>query len=1323
MSEEIYEQLEEKTETENLIEAANIENEYWQQRSQGETDSIKPPENEKEPVNKTETDNRRETEKAVKGGKGDYSWGGYEDQQKPEPGSQIQKPAHVSQEDWDNRPKWSRPIEDFVHLGSTPALGVADFISDAVGLVPWLKPIDNWWDKNSPRSNAPINKIVRDASSVIIPSMYGGATIVGKAKAATAASTMPNYLRTLGSVAAYTGVDTSVAMVSSHSKTDDNLAATLNNWLGWNIPWATRASDSPDVRWKKNVLENTGMAAGAELIGAAFSFSRKTRLLPRDQKAATAVAKRQKFYTRGADNPTTFEVENMRNARKAAQADEMKDAIKADPLGEKGYNPFLHDLGPDDAGRAVPNIEPDPLLAKVNHTQIQNNIDTINGRAAAVVGESFNKRFLKAIDGKARAQQLDELFESISPNVDAIIDGRQITAEQMNRSVDNLTNSLLGKDITLKEFEFIVDDMKTSIFNSNEVLDEDNWLVASQAFKNAYEKVFDPNQMRASAMLTQQAADTIADTASGIKMMGEGMDTARQMKIVLDKLNLLAQEVKVNQFVVKKAQEYKKIKQTGDINNVLRWMDNQGSHFEDYIREVKTKGNKINSELKYIAETHPEYYKPFVEAYDATNGNVDTLFKLQRLTEENVQFFKKGFVNINPKVPSQLVKQLHAARINGILMGMAPVRAAVGNSMLTAIKPASVFAGAFLQGKPEAIKRAMYTYGGIVENFKRGLKVMSDEWRLANMNPEEAMMRGRVDLKNSQLEQMEYMDSMAEAWKLGKNRGDRAKYALWQMTKGVSWWNKQSVVRAGTNALYAIDGMTNSFMASGMARARAYDDTLHRSRGAIDFDDLFNKKQRELYAQAFDESGLLTDEAAKHAGREIALNMDNEVVRRFDDFLEAVPAARGIFMFPRTGVNAAALSWTFNPLSSLGLAIPKVKRVMKAKTTREMVESLAEHGIKDPDDLAAAFTALKSEYIGRQIMGSTIVMAAGMWALEGNLTGNGPQDGAERQRMLAMGWQPLSLKDPITGKWRSYQGFEPFQQTLGLVADIVYQANRIDQPIMEDLFRKVGFAITMNVTNNTFVGGFEPLAGMLTSDPTAWNRFWAQQVDQTAIPFRGIRSILNNAISPQLRDVNNDFFAYMKNANKFLFGGAEEDALPNLLDVYTGKPIRGYESITQAANAVLPFFKQNADIEPWRQWLLSTGWDGLQRHRRNKITGQPLTARERHYINNWVAQNAGLDIQIRNMMNQDDGYWQKKMEEYRKVRGKVPIKEWIVHRELDRIHDLAFDNAWYSLENNNAQYTSQGRELKMRNHYLRQGNLDGATETQKRILKLQKMSK
>ena len=73
------------------------------------------------------------------------------------------------------------------HTAAAIPLGTADFISDVVGLVPWLKPADEWWDENSPRSNHPAHKIIRDASSIIVPTLATGGVVTGGLKAATAA--------------------------------------------------------------------------------------------------------------------------------------------------------------------------------------------------------------------------------------------------------------------------------------------------------------------------------------------------------------------------------------------------------------------------------------------------------------------------------------------------------------------------------------------------------------------------------------------------------------------------------------------------------------------------------------------------------------------------------------------------------------------------------------------------------------------------------------------------------------------------------------------------------------------------------------------------------------------------------------------------------------------------------------------------------------------------------------------------------------------------------------------------------------------------------
>ena len=229
------------------------------------------------------------TADAVKGGPGDHSWGGYEEQQKAQYG--LQKPANVSQEDWDARPEWSRGLENIVAAGSTPALGVADFVADAAALVPFLKPVSEWWNENSPRSNHPAHKMTRDAASIIIPTMWGGGVVTGSLRSATASMAIPKATRILGSIAAHAGVDTAVTSISSHSKDQENIAAALNEWLGWDIPWATRDGDSPDVIRKKNIYESAGLSVGVDLITSAFSLAKALKVIPGDEFAERALAK------------------------------------------------------------------------------------------------------------------------------------------------------------------------------------------------------------------------------------------------------------------------------------------------------------------------------------------------------------------------------------------------------------------------------------------------------------------------------------------------------------------------------------------------------------------------------------------------------------------------------------------------------------------------------------------------------------------------------------------------------------------------------------------------------------------------------------------------------------------------------------------------------------------------------------------------------------------------------------------------------------------------------------------------------------------------
>ena len=506
-------------------------------------------------------------------------------------------------------------------------------------------------------------------------------------------------------------------------------------------------------------------------------------------------------------------------------------------------------------------------------------------------------------------------------------------------------------------------------------------------------------------------------------------------------------------------------------------------------------------------------------------------------------------------------------------------------------------------------------------------------------------------------------------------------------------------------------------MASGFARTRAYDDLFTETGGVVDdaFESRFMQKQQQLYDQAFDSTGLLTDEAAKHASREIALNLDSETAKRMESMIELYPVLKPLFMFPRTGINGFKQAWSYNPLSALPDAIGKGNRVFRATTRSEIEEVLRLHGITDFSDPNLALQTLKNEYRGRQMMGSAIVMGVGLMAANGDLTGNGPVEASEKQDMMRLGWKPNSIR--INGDWYSYRGFEPFQQILSMVADVAYNANRVDSAITEDWFSKIAYSISMNVTNQTFLSGMAPLVGIISRDETALKRFIAGWTDPL-VPFAwtGSRSVLNKAITPQLKDVENDILALHKNFSKFMFNS--NDHLKDQLDVYTGERINYHDMPTAAINAVLPFFKSNGGIEPWRQWLLDTGWNNLNTLRTNRLNGHPLTADERYYINNWVAKYSGLKEQVIKLMKEDlrGGYTAR----YKEARGQMtqdeyPIGDSYIHDSLDKIHNDAFKKAWTALEAENASYRSMGILEEYKKVALERGDVEGAAEHQNEI--------
>jgi len=1286
-------------------------------------------------------------------------------------------------------PGYEQPFVSMEAIGNTGREVTEGLIDTALGLgtmventalrgqgvvTPWLQ--DKWNKANPISQEEPMHRMVRQISGVAIPSMYGGGLLSGAARSTAMWGQLSGKSKLIVDVAAHLGADLAVTTAST-SATDDTMATVLNDNFGWHIPWGTKTTDSPDVKYWKQMFESGGLSVAGDLISVLFGFpkgsNKGTKYVakgPEGEELLTNREVKETVLTQEATQSPEMKilmdqveelgslgdeltsegeavlVDILRQMKQLdidelplkdldeltdpkvnkyltelTQTEEAVRRLEADPFSVKGFDHFLSENS-DSINKAIPHPKADPIEAVVDITEI-NKYPTLNPRPAPIVTEHFQKDFMKAADGTERAILLKDLYSNMPKQIEAIRDGRVLSTDDMKNAVDNLTNNILGSDI--KSFAKDLNSLKTNLLNGQKFLDDESFIALSQAFRQAFDDIYNPDSIRAASVMIQQAGNTVSDASRVANSMGDFFDVTRQTEIAFDNLELLATELRANQYIAGFSLEAKKlVKSTKDNPRAAIKLQEHRAAFEEGLRLHKEKARATIESLKDITKNNPEYRKAFTMAFDATNGDVNTLEKLYAFASENLGVISKGIYDRNPQIPSLILQGLNGVRYNSVLSGKAFINAAWGNATMLTVKPISALVGSApkaIAGDTYQLKRALASYGGFMESVTRARKVMADEWKLAVSNPQEAMRRGRADLNFEADQNLEILNEMkAGFWEEQKF----GKVALINISQMLSNFNNNPVVRYGINAMYAIDKFTDSMMASVGARARAYDE-LAKSTNGVFKKSAFNELQDKLYREAFDANGVLTDKAAKAASSEIALNLDNDLVNALQTVMNRVPALKSLFMFMRTGVNAVELTFSFTPVSNLPIGLTRAQRLFKAKTDSQILEVLAEHGIDKMDPIA--FQALKSEHVGRQIMGASLITGVGLMAVNGNLTGNGPQDAAERNRMKKMGWKPLSIRNPITGKWHSYKGFEPFASIMGLTADMVYHANRVDQTVMEDMFAKLTQAIQLNVTNSTFMSGLEPLVSLQSGDESAWARFTANNVN-SLIPFSGARGLLSNIITPQVKDVKNEWQYHLANRNKFLFNGNE--ILKDYVDIYTGEPIRYFEPLTAAVNALLPSFKSNGGMEPWRQWLLDTGWDNLQIIQTNPLSKEPIEPEAQQWINNWIGTKYPLRERIEEMMNHPKQYWDKQIEEYKRGRGNLeqsefPIKQLVVHQHLNDLHRRARIAAWnaYSKEQAGKAAMTEGGYKEGIKQKLRKGDVKGAKKMQQQYLDIINITK
>jgi hypothetical protein len=145
----------------------------------------------------------------------------------------------------------------------------------------------------------------------------------------------------------------------------------------------------------------------------------------------------------------------------------------------------------------------------------------------------------------------------------------------------------------------------------------------------------------------------------------------------------------------------------------------------------------------------------------------------------------------------------------------------------------------------------------------------------------------------------------------------------------------------------------------------------------------------------------------------------------------------------------------------------------------------------------------RSEAIGRLAFAGSFMVVAGTAALAGNLTGGGPKNKAEREALMAVGWQPYSVK--VGDKYYSYRRQDPFSTVLGLIADSVegYKyAEAKDIPALDAAASVTLMAVFRNIANKTYLTGITNIANAL-SNPEQFGQTLVNNYVGSMVPFSG----------------------------------------------------------------------------------------------------------------------------------------------------------------------------------------------------------------------------
>jgi len=1258
---------------------------------------------------------------------------------------------------------------------ATPGLAYADFFMDAAGtVIPGMDKVDDRWDEATKLDNE-FHQGIRRVLSIVLPAIHTGG-VTNKFLAARGVNQYPFLTKHLTRLGAFGLADGTIALLSDTSE-DDNavkvVADLIPGLFGEKgaIPlpeaWKTKDSNSPAANKWLHFWENFGLAGVSSILGAFIDSKSGIKnslefMEPLDESAtkykqmelfklgdSDDLIRIQELNTLLSSGKVSKQVENQlinelleienRLGRRLGADETLRrkelgfqaeaDAAARRKLADPDYNQLELGLDGDiqrelvdPSSSARSSVPPANVARNMADTTAIKSGNSVGDPAPIMTEAMREKGLMVGNTSRDAVMGVAEETRDIG-RFNAVVDGIRYSAKQMNAAAWDIYTSIIAAenldDVKALFYEnkdvknFLMGRFKVEVFN------EEQARAAAFALRDLTDRFLGREVSEASARVMDTLGRESSTLAEVIQKGGDYVDDDRVMDLIIDKMQFLLDEYALNKYLsgwsLRNKNWFDQVPPK-ELDTVIEQLTKE---FTDAENAIHAKNMRFTETLRKLKKEKPYFIRPLVDAFAHTNGDVDTLAKLNKWAAQQVT--PMGMIRSpNPKEMNLFAKGAWSVVMNNVLSGLSAARAAVGNTFQLTLKPLTQLMGHALWGAPdgfEGVKRTLYYNGALFETNRRAIRDAFTMMKKAHKDPDMMIKAYRKDFTFQADTKWDIMSDMREAW---VKEGNFGKIYQHDLAKTLRDLGRHPAMRYGMTGLVFPDAYTSTMLAHHLARVKAYDDV---------FSELgYFKKSAVLVAEAkhykkfFDANGLIKDDVLRAVAGEIQLNLDDGLATWLNKGTTAYPVTKFLMMFPRTSSNYIKNSASWTPLSLIP-GFNKYSKTIYARTPEQIAAALAEHGIDmaSTPNAQVIFENLRAEYTGRIAFSGLLVGSLWQYAMAGNVRGNGNYNASRRKKERDnFGYEPKTIN--IGGKWISYKGLIGIEQVLSILGDMSYYASDLNEPAMANWQAKLAWTLSASFLNETPLQGFEPLIAATNGDLSGWNRLIANST-RAMLPLSGGAGVLANAISSSQKDIEGEIQEYIANRLPGFNLNLSEQ-----IDIWTGQPLNDIDHpFLRLLNALSPI-KVSGTAEPWRQWLQEIQFDGLSRLTRDSTGSYEYTTAEREYIYKKIGSYELFKDIKRIMKNKAYQEQIKALRAHRTTNADVQNEMAVLKKKLLPVYQEINDLLKEAQQKAEAELLAERPDIAQTintqlyiNEEMKKGNVKGAANMQKQQLENQKL--